>query len=240
MCAAIASIRPFTTTSAATSRSTVRRRTRSFRATITQGICSDLADSYTQGSAQRENVRTTGFYVFAQDSWKINPSLTLNYGLRWELDTPLTDVSASRPDLPSRTELDRLSVPAHDRRANDFRGEHLRGCRCRTDRPGCSRRSREFQAGLTQTYYKAFAPRIGIAYSPNFTSGTWESSSDRTARPAFAPDGACSTTRWSSWCSSSSALNRRSEAALFCPRPSSILRSSRRAGQSIPIRSTAF
>ena len=51
-----------------------------------------LADSYAQGSAQRENIRSTGLYLFAQDSWKINPSLTLNYGLRWELDTPLTDV----------------------------------------------------------------------------------------------------------------------------------------------------
>jgi hypothetical protein len=27
------------------------------------------------------------------------------------------------------------------------------------------------QAGLTQTYYKAFAPRIGLAYSPNFHGG---------------------------------------------------------------------
>ena len=48
-------------------------------------------DSYTQGSAQREDIRNTGVYVFAQDSWKIKPSLTLNYGLRWELDTPLAD-----------------------------------------------------------------------------------------------------------------------------------------------------
>ena len=30
--------------------------------------------------------------MFAQDSWKISPTLTLNYGLRWEFDTPLTDV----------------------------------------------------------------------------------------------------------------------------------------------------
>ena len=49
--------------------------------------------SYGQGSAQLENVRSTGLYLFAQDSWKIKPNLTLNYGLRWELNTPIADVS---------------------------------------------------------------------------------------------------------------------------------------------------
>ena len=49
--------------------------------------------SYGQGSAQVENVRSTGLYLFAQDSWKIKPNLTLNYGLRWELNTPIADIS---------------------------------------------------------------------------------------------------------------------------------------------------
>ena len=52
-----------------------------------------LPDSFSQGSAQVENVRSSIFAVFAQDSWKIRKNLTLNYGLRWELFTPLTDVS---------------------------------------------------------------------------------------------------------------------------------------------------
>src|SRR5438045_7886759 len=52
-----------------------------------------LPGSYGQGSAQVENVRSTGLYLFAQDSWKLRPNVTLNYGLRWELFTPLTDIS---------------------------------------------------------------------------------------------------------------------------------------------------
>ena len=36
---------------------------------------------------------------------------------------------------------------------------------------GCSLGIPGVPAGLTQTYYKAFAPRIGLAYSPNFNSG---------------------------------------------------------------------
>src|ERR1022692_1198521 len=37
------------------------------------GYLLGLDDSYSQGSAQRENVRNTGVYLFAQDSWKIRP-----------------------------------------------------------------------------------------------------------------------------------------------------------------------
>ena len=55
-----------------------------------------------EGSAQSEHVRSSAFYFFGQDSWKIRPNLTLNYGLRWELNTPMADVSEHvqtfRPD----------------------------------------------------------------------------------------------------------------------------------------------
>src|SRR4029077_6296727 len=44
-----------------------------------------------QGSAQLEAVRNTSLYLYVQDSWKVRPSVTLNYGLRWELNTPIAD-----------------------------------------------------------------------------------------------------------------------------------------------------
>jgi hypothetical protein len=125
-----------------------------------------LADVYSQGSAQRENVRNTGVYLFAQDSWKIKSNLTFNYGLRWELDTPLTDVlghvqtfrpgqnSTAYPCTISNT--DALGNPST-----------LAYCPTGLVVPG----DPGIPAGMTSTYFKAWAPRVGLSYSPNFTSG---------------------------------------------------------------------
>jgi hypothetical protein len=125
-----------------------------------------LPDVYSQGSAQRENVRNTGLYLFAQDSWKIRQNITLNYGLRWELDTPLTDslghVQTFRPGQNSKTYPCTISNP--DALGND---STLAYCPTGLVVPG----DPGVPSGLTSTYYKAFAPRIGIAYSPNFTDG---------------------------------------------------------------------
>jgi hypothetical protein len=129
-----------------------------------------LADSYSQGSAQRENVRTTGVYLFAQDSWKIKPNVTLNYGLRWELDTPLTDVlhhvETFRPGQNSTLypcQLTSGEQAAFGVSTCAAAGVQPTGLVV----PG----DKGVPPGMTQTYYKAFAPRIGIAYSPNVASG---------------------------------------------------------------------
>jgi hypothetical protein len=119
-----------------------------------------LPDQYGQGSAQSENVRSTGLYLFAQDSWKLKPNLTLNYGLRWELNTPIADIShhvqTFRPGQSSSV------YPCKNTANTDCSSQTPIGLVV----PGDT----GVPPALTQTYYKAFAPRIGIAWSPG-TSG---------------------------------------------------------------------
>ncbi|HWW16074.1 MAG TPA: carboxypeptidase regulatory-like domain-containing protein [Candidatus Dormibacteraeota bacterium] len=137
-----------------------------------------LPDQYQQGAAQVENVRATALYTFAQDSWKIRPNLTLNYGLRWELNTPLTDighhVQTFRPGQNTTTypcQLSQYSItyfqnlsPPVPNPTCDNTGVFPTGLVV----PG----DKGVPAGLTQTYYNAFAPRIGIAWSPGKSGKT--------------------------------------------------------------------
>jgi len=120
-----------------------------------------LPDTYGQGSPQNEEIRNTGLYLFAQDSWKIRPNLTLNYGLRWELNTPLADqaqhVETFRPGQSST--VFPCGGPNTDCTSQNAIGLVVPGD------PGVP-------PGMTQTYYKAFAPRIGIAWSPGNSGKT--------------------------------------------------------------------
>jgi Carboxypeptidase regulatory-like domain len=123
--------------------------------------------SYGQGSAQVENVRSTGLYLFGQDSWKIKPNITLNYGLRWELNTPIADIShhvqTFRPGQSTKIYPCQLSQASIDALGSSDCSPYFPTGLLVPGDTGVPN-------GMTQTYYKAFAPRIGIAWSPG-TSG---------------------------------------------------------------------
>jgi Carboxypeptidase regulatory-like domain len=132
-----------------------------------------LTDQYLQGSGQREDVRGTSVYPFAQDSWKIKPNLTLNYGLRWELDTPPTDISGHvetfRPGQNSTVYPCGLSSLSES-----YFGVSSSSCAAVGVQPTglVVPGDPGVPAGLTSTYYHAFAPRIGLAWSPGRSGKT--------------------------------------------------------------------
>jgi Carboxypeptidase regulatory-like domain len=136
-----------------------------------------LPDTFGQGSAQFEHVRSTGVYLFAQDSWKIRPNVTLNYGLRWELDTPLVDIG-HRVQTFRPGQQDTIFPCVLGPNASPAVGAP--GTSCNPGGPAASvyplglvvPGDKGVPDGLTQTYYNSFAPRIGIAWSPGKSGKT--------------------------------------------------------------------
>jgi hypothetical protein len=130
-----------------------------------------IPDSYLQGSAQTEDIRGNSVYLFAQDSWKIKPNLTLNYGLRWEFNQPIYDAGLRyqtfRPGQPTTTFPCQLSAASlgslgyADTNCNPG-GSAAAVFPLGLVVPG----DKGVPKGLTDSYYKSFAPRIGIAWDP--------------------------------------------------------------------------
>jgi len=130
-----------------------------------------LNDNYIQGSAQDELVRSKAFYLFAQDSWRLTSNLTLNYGLRWELNTPSADmgqkVQTFRPG--QNTSIYPCAIGPNDPLFATFGSDCTAAGVVPTGLviPG----DQGIPNGLTSTYYKSFAPRVGLAWSPGDKDG---------------------------------------------------------------------
>ncbi|HVO62952.1 MAG TPA: TonB-dependent receptor [Terriglobales bacterium] len=135
-----------------------------------------LPDSFFEGSANTVDARTTQFDLFAQDSWKLRPNLTLNYGLRWEFNTPFADaggrIQAFRPGqatkqygcvLNSSDPVSALTGSRDCSPTGPARSVFPLGLVV----PGDS----GVPGGLTKSYPYSFAPRLGVAWSPNWSTG---------------------------------------------------------------------
>ena len=105
---------------------------------------------YLQGFQQPLHSRTRYLGLYAQDSWRARPGLTLNYGLRWEV---------SMPWYESSNQLETI-VPGLQ--SVVFPGAPL-GWVVPGD-PG-------IPSTVAPTRYRNFGPRIGFAYSPDAKGG---------------------------------------------------------------------
>lgn len=106
--------------------------------------------SFTQASQQLLDSRDKYFGVYAQDSWRARPTLTINYGLRYEIMTPWYDTQ------------NKLETVIPGEQSKVFPTAPL-GLVVPKD-PGVPRT-------LAPIQYHNFAPRVGFAYSPNNTEG---------------------------------------------------------------------
>jgi hypothetical protein len=111
-----------------------------------------IPDDYQQSSGGVTDAKAQEYYSYFQDQFKLRSNLTLNYGVGWQIDTPLTDRFnkgvAINCFLPGHQSTVFPTAP----QGLTFPGD-----------TGCS------SAGYS-TKWGHFGPRFGVAYSPG-TSG---------------------------------------------------------------------
>ena len=113
---------------------------------VTQTFNATSQTSGFQTAPQERNYRQNQFAVYAGDSWRINPRLTLNYGLRWDYYGPVgeRDGLVLLPEVPAGQNINQ--VLAGNATVNFAGGNSPRG--------------------LYGGYWKGFAPNIGVAWDP--------------------------------------------------------------------------
>src|SRR5579871_1456637 len=105
---------------------------------------------YSQGQGYPSYGRSRYIGLFGQDSWRVKPNLTLNYGLRWDVSRPWSEKYGQLETLVQG--LNSTRFPGSPT-GWVFPGD-----------PG-------IPSTLAPTRYNNFAPRIGLAYSPSADSG---------------------------------------------------------------------
>lgn len=109
-----------------------------------------VASSYSQGDSKHFYPRNKYAGLYGQDSWQLRSNLTLNYGLRWDLLPPWREKFNQFPTLVlGKQSVVYPGAPAGLVYAGD---------------PG-------IPETLAPTKYTNFAPRLGLAWSPNFRNG---------------------------------------------------------------------
>ncbi len=110
-----------------------------------------IPTSYTQESGSQIDAVAHEYYAFAQDSWKVSPNFTLNYGVSWDTETPWANHQFAGEGINC--------FQISSAQSKVFPG--LAPGLFYPGDPGCT------TYGAATVKYDHFGPRIGFAYSPD-------------------------------------------------------------------------
>ncbi len=105
---------------------------------------------------QTQRAKQTTYGLFAQDSWRIRPNLTVNYGLRWQPQSSFVPETANFARLENFDQVFGVSGPGNLFKPGTFAGTAPRVV-------GVEPGEKSYP-----TDYNNFAPSIGAVYSPDF------------------------------------------------------------------------
>ena len=103
------------------------------------------------GGDMNRGLRNIDFAAYGQDEWRVTPRLTINYGLRWEVSTPFTDI---RNRMNSWSPGKQSTVFPNAPAGLLFPGD--------TGVPD----------GIAPVYWKGLMPRVGVAWDPTGSGKT--------------------------------------------------------------------
>lgn len=113
--------------------------------------------NYQTGHSINDNVGKLELGFFGGDSWRIRPSLTLNYGLRWEYDGPPSDRN-NQYFMNNFNAVWGVSGPGNLFSPGSAGGPSFSSTINYTNDAGKS---------WYNKYYRALAPSVGLAWQPN-------------------------------------------------------------------------
>ncbi len=108
-----------------------------------------------------EHGRSNWLHIYGQDDWRVTPNLTVNYGLRYEINSMMTDVDnrLSSVDIPNK----RFVIASDDDGNLSPTAAPLLG---QIPIPYTTSAEAGWQRGLLRPSYRRFAPRLGVVWAP--------------------------------------------------------------------------
>jgi hypothetical protein len=109
-----------------------------------------IPDGYEQTSDGFINALASEKYAYAQDNWKISSTMTLNYGVAWDVEQPNQNKQFGGLGIICYTGSGTSKIYPGGPPGLHYPGD-----------PGCN------EAGSPTTHWDHFGPRLGIAWSPD-------------------------------------------------------------------------
>ena len=128
--------------------------------------------SRARSRSPRATSATANGRLYIDDTYKVTPKLTVNWGLRWEVAQPLLDKYGLEPNFQLKQPLPSIANDPEYRatiRCSCERGREIFTKAWTSALPVPVQLARDGRLGdrMIKTDYNNFAPRLGIAYSPS-------------------------------------------------------------------------